>query len=58
MKEIKAYSKLELVALYGITLKTFHSWIEPYQKELGLYKGKRFTVKQIEFLFSKLGNPQ
>lgn len=58
MIDKKAYSKMELVQLYKVTPKTFASWLEPLKKELGPYKGKCFTVKQIELIFSKLGNPK
>ena len=58
MAKIQAYSKKELATLYGVTVKTFESWIKPFAHTLGELNGKRFTPKQTQIIFDKLGTPQ
>jgi ABC-type sulfate transport system substrate-binding protein len=57
MSEIKAYSKKELTALYNVSRKTFVAWLKPFEKEIGPYNGKRFTIAQVQTIFNKIGNP-
>ena len=54
---LKAYTKKELRALYGIPLRTFNEWIAPYTKEIGIGNGKYLTVNQVRFIFEKFGIP-
>jgi transposase len=57
MAEIKPYTKKEIINLYGVTYKTFSSWIKKFSEEIGEYKGRRSTINQVQTIFNKLGNP-
>lgn len=55
---IQPYSKKQLAALYdGITLATLRSWLKPFKKEIGEYKGKAYTINQVQIIFEKIGRP-
>lgn len=58
---IKAYSKSELAKLYKISTETLTVWLRPWLKDLrkmGYSDLQRiFTIKQVEFIFDKLGRP-
>ncbi len=56
-EKVVAQSKNELAEAYGVTLKTFNSWIEPLQDIIGEYRGKSFTPKQVEIIYDLLGRP-
>ena len=55
--KIQAYSKLELATLYKVSRKTLYRWLCPFNQEIGEYRGRCFTPKQIELIFKKLGYP-
>lgn len=57
MQQAKPYSFKELEALYGVSHKTFKTWIKPFTLEIGVKRGRYFTVKQVETIFEKLGLP-
>lgn len=54
---IRAQSKNQLAEAYQVSLKTFVSWIEPLNEELGEYRGKTFTPKQVQMIYNFLGRP-
>lgn len=54
---MKSYSKKELARLYNVTTVTLDSWLRPFQSEIGEYRGRLYTPKQIAIIFSKLGEP-
>jgi hypothetical protein len=56
-EKIVAQSKNELAVAYSVTLKTFNSWIEPFQEKIGEYRGKSFTPKQVKVIYDFLGHP-
>ena len=53
----KPYSKAELSKLYGVSVKTLTTWIKPFLGEIGVKRGRFYTVKQIEILFKSIGVP-
>jgi hypothetical protein len=55
--QAKPYSFKELETLYGVSHKTFKTWIEPFLDEIGEKRGRYFTVRQVEAIFRKLGSP-
>jgi len=57
MNGIKPLTKKEITALYGVSYKTFSAWIAPFKKEIGKYNGRRFTIKQVEIIYQKIGHP-
>ena len=55
--ELKPYSKKELADLYGISFKTLNSWLSPFKSQIGIYRGRLYTVNQVKMIFDKLGLP-
>lgn len=55
--KIQAYSKKQLADLYKISLLTLNSWLKPFENEIGCYRGKCYTPKQINTIFKYIGNP-
>ena len=56
-EKIRAQSKIELAAAYKVSLKTFRNWIKPFEQEIGEYRGKAYTPKQVETIQRFLGEP-
>jgi len=56
-EKIRAQSKTELAFAYNISLKTFRNWIKPFEQEIGKYRGKAYTPKQVETIRRLLGEP-
>lgn len=57
MTPIKPYSKKQLANMYGISDKTLASWLSPFIRKIGPYKGRMFTPKQIKTIFESIGEP-
>ena len=55
---LKPYSYKELITLYGVSQRTFKTWLNPFMHEIGEKHGRYFNVKQIEVIFRKLGFPK
>ncbi len=55
---VKAYTMKELSALYGISPKSFKTWLAPYEEVIGKKKGWYYTALQVEIIFEKLGIPK
>ncbi|MCU4174001.1 hypothetical protein [Carboxylicivirga sp. N1Y90] len=55
--KIVAQSKIQLAEAYQVSLKTFKHWIQPIKGELGEYRGKTFTPKQVQIIYDLLGRP-
>lgn len=55
---VRAYSYKELLVLYGVSQRTFKTWLEPFMAEIGEKRGRYFTVKQTEVIFKRLGFPK
>ena len=56
--EIKAYSKSQLFAHYGVTAQTFRKWLRPILTEIGTYTGKMYTPAQVKKIVDHLGPPK
>ena len=56
-EKITALSKNQLAAAYNVSLRTITSWIDPFMDEIGEYRGKAFTPKQVGIIFDLLGCP-
>lgn len=54
--KIQAYSKKQLQELYGVSAKTFRSWLQSLTN-LGAYRGKAFTPDQVTKIIQHLGTP-
>ncbi len=55
--KIQSMNKKELASLYGVGRQTFSKWIDPFKKEIGEYRGRVFTPKQVAIIFKLLGTP-
>ena len=55
--KIKAYSKKELAVMYRVSIKVFNKWLEPFKNELGEYKSRSFTPKQVKIIIDNLDMP-
>lgn len=55
--EIKPYSKQELADLYNIGVRSMSTWLKPFEKEIGKRHGRYYNLKQIRYIFNKLGLP-
>jgi hypothetical protein len=55
--KVVAQSKIQLASAYNVTLKIFGSWIEPLKNEIGEYRGKTYTPKQVRIIYDYLGYP-
>ncbi|WP_430933268.1 hypothetical protein [Saccharicrinis sp. 156] len=55
--KVVAQSKIELAEAYQVSLKTFKHWIQPIKGELGEYRGKTYTPKQVKIIYKLLGRP-
>jgi hypothetical protein len=58
MHEIKPYTLKELCYLYGVSKAIILGWLEPFQEELGVRNGHKYTVKQIALIFERIGAPR
>lgn len=52
-----AQNKAQLAEAYNVGMKTFKKWIEPFKDELGEYRGKAYTPKQVQIIYEHLGTP-
>jgi len=55
---LKAYSPIELQTLYNVSPKTFSAWLKPFSKEIGKLRGRKYTIKQVKVIFSKIDTPE
>jgi hypothetical protein len=54
---IKCYTTKELRVMYDVPKNTFCEWLMPIRKELKIGKRRVFTIKEVEFIFNRLGVP-
>lgn len=55
--EIKPYSKQELADLYKIGVRSMTTWLKPFEKGIGKRHGRYYNLKQVRYIFDKLGIP-
>ena len=55
--ELKAYSKKELAEKYEVSVKTFNSWLKPFEEAVGEKRGRYYTVNQVRTILEALGLP-
>lgn len=55
--EIKPYSKQELADLYKIGVRSMTTWLYPFEKGIGKRYGRYYNLKQVRYIFDKLGLP-
>ncbi|MBX9782404.1 MAG: DUF4248 domain-containing protein [Chitinophagaceae bacterium] len=54
---VKGYTVKELATFYGISAKTFRSWLEPHKNTIGQKTGWYYNALQVRTIFEKLGVP-
>jgi hypothetical protein len=54
---LKAYTPLQLSAMYEVSKKTFNKWLLPFTKEIGARNGHYYTIKQVQVIIEKIGSP-
>ena len=47
----------ELAAMYGVSPKTFRTWLRPHLESVGERKSRYYTSRQIRIIFERLGEP-
>ena len=52
-----AMNKTQLAQLYNVGDRTFSKWIEPFEKEIGEYRGRCYTPIQVARIFELIGEP-
>ena len=55
--EVKASTKKEMAAIYGVSVRTFNSWIKPFEEKVGEKRGRYYTVNQVVIIVEVLGLP-
>ena len=55
--EVKASTKKEMAAIYGVSVRTFNSWIKPFEEKVGEKRGRYYTVNQVVIIIEVLGLP-
>ena len=55
--EVRPYSLGELCRIYGVSQKTMLRWLKPFEKEIGIRRGRYYNVNQVETIIIKLGLP-
>jgi hypothetical protein len=55
--EIKPYTKKELAAIYGMSPRSFSTWMKPFDVIVGAKVGKYYNIHQVKMIIDKLGLP-
>ena len=54
---VKPYTIGELADLYNVSVRTFRTWLKPFQEEIGKRIGHTYNVTQVRIIFKKLSVP-
>ncbi|GAA4353072.1 hypothetical protein GCM10023185_13330 [Hymenobacter saemangeumensis] len=54
--KIQPYNKTQLASYYGVGIDTLNAWLKDVP-ELGEYRGRLFTKKQVQAIVEHLGEP-
>ncbi len=55
---LRPYCLKELAALYDVKPRTIKIWLEPFTDAIGSRIGRFYTIKQVEIIFDKIGQPK
>lgn len=55
MKNFKALTPKELRTLYGVSKKTWLSWLAPIRDKVGPLRGKTYTPAQVKIITEHFG---
>jgi hypothetical protein len=56
--QLRPYCLKELAALYEVKPRTIKIWLEPFATSIGEKNGRFYTIKQVEIIFDKIGEPK
>jgi transposase len=51
---VKALSKKEMASILDVSPRTLATWLKPFTQEIGPYRGRRFTPRQVQIIKSKI----
>lgn len=54
---LKPYSISELARIYEVDARTLKKWLEPFKEEIGVKRGRFYTIPQVRIIFDKLSLP-
>lgn len=57
-KRYKSASKSQLKEAYNTSYNTLKIWLEPFQDQIGAYRGQAYTPKQVKTIIDCLGEPE
>ena len=55
---IKPCTISELADMYGVSLKTFRTWLQPHKQAIGKRLGRYYNTQQVRIIFERLGVPK
>jgi hypothetical protein len=55
--QLRPYCLKELAALYEVKPRTIKIWLEPFSLAIGEKSGRFYTIRQVQIIFSKIGDP-
>lgn len=55
--ELRPYCLKELAAMYDVHPRTIKLWLVPFAEAIGEKNGRYYTIKQVEVIFNKIGEP-
>jgi len=55
--QLKAYTPKEMRAFYGLSQRSFKTWLDPHREQLGPLQGRYYTIKQVQFIIDQFGVP-
>ena len=55
--QLRPYCLKELAALYEVKPRTIKIWLEPFLSIIGEKNGRFYTLRQVEIIFNKIGEP-
>ena len=56
--QLRPYCLKELAALYDVKPRTVKIWLEPFLNVIGKKSGRFYTIKQVQIIFEKIGEPK
>ncbi|MBX7227788.1 MAG: DUF4248 domain-containing protein [Chitinophagales bacterium] len=47
----------DLAMMYDVKPRTIKVWLKPFEEAIGEKNGRYYTIRQMEIIFEKLGEP-
>ena len=54
---VKPYTLTELSKIYGVCTRTLKKWINEFKDDVGVKKGRYYTIPQVKVIFHNLCFP-